>query len=235
MSRSRRGTRRGVRRAYLGGGVRSHGGARPGRGRCLPWHRRPSGWGLGHLCSGTAAARFGRPHSRRVGRPHPRAATGRSRARESAPRSRVPVPARCRAALAVRRPPPAPRADRAAARERGAGPSTVTPKGAEGGATAPQARAARADASEGARAADRGAGEPPGGGRRASGSSPSVAAATISRLVKHGRVHRVDEGGYTVVETPTDDRSKAKAAGSEDGAAEPGRGVARAAPIRRTE
>jgi len=32
--------------------------------------------------------------------------------------------------------------------------------------------------------------------------SPSVAAATISRLVKQGRVRRLDEGGYTVIEPP---------------------------------
>lgn len=44
---------------------------------------------------------------------------------------------------------------------------------------------------------------------KAAGISPSVAAATISRLVKQGRVRRLDEGGYAVVETPTDDRGSA--------------------------
>jgi Winged helix-turn-helix DNA-binding len=44
---------------------------------------------------------------------------------------------------------------------------------------------------------------------KAAGISPSVAAATISRLVKQGRVRRLDVGGYVVVETPTDDRASA--------------------------
>jgi predicted transcriptional regulator of viral defense system len=49
--------------------------------------------------------------------------------------------------------------------------------------------------------------------------SPSVAAATISRLVKQGRVRRLDEGGYTVVEPPTDDGPAAAAeTGSDTGA-----------------
>jgi hypothetical protein len=53
----------------------------------------------------------------------------------------------------------------------------------------------------------------------AAGISPSVAAATISRLVKQGRVRRLDEGGYTVVEPSTDDRPTAAAeAGSDTGA-----------------
>ena len=46
---------------------------------------------------------------------------------------------------------------------------------------------------------------------KASGVSPSVAAATISRLVRQGLVRRLDEGGYTVVEPPTDDRPAAAA------------------------
>jgi Winged helix-turn-helix DNA-binding len=54
---------------------------------------------------------------------------------------------------------------------------------------------------------------------KASGISPSVAAATISRLVKQGRVRRLDEGGYTAVETPTDYRPAAAAeTGSDTGA-----------------
>jgi predicted transcriptional regulator of viral defense system len=54
---------------------------------------------------------------------------------------------------------------------------------------------------------------------KAAGISPSVAAATISRLVKQGRVRRLDQGGYAVVETPTDDRPTVAAnAGSETGA-----------------
>jgi hypothetical protein len=55
---------------------------------------------------------------------------------------------------------------------------------------------------------------------KAAGISPSVAAATISRLVRQGRVRRVDKGRYAVVETPTDDaRKAARTAGSEDAAA----------------
>ncbi|HEX2310633.1 MAG TPA: winged helix-turn-helix transcriptional regulator [Vicinamibacterales bacterium] len=46
---------------------------------------------------------------------------------------------------------------------------------------------------------------------KAAGISPSVAAATISRLVKQGRVRRFDEGGYVVVESPADDRGEAPA------------------------
>jgi hypothetical protein len=53
---------------------------------------------------------------------------------------------------------------------------------------------------------------------RAAGISPGVAAATISRLVKQGRVRRLEEGGYVVVETPTDDRPSASP--SPTGAAE---------------
>jgi predicted transcriptional regulator of viral defense system len=53
---------------------------------------------------------------------------------------------------------------------------------------------------------------------KAAGISPSVAAATISRLVKQGRVRRIDEGGYTVVEPPTEDRPAAAETGSEMGA-----------------
>jgi Winged helix-turn-helix DNA-binding len=53
----------------------------------------------------------------------------------------------------------------------------------------------------------------------AAGISPSVAAATISRLVKQGQVRRLDEGGYAVVELPTDDRPAAAAeTGSDTGA-----------------
>jgi Winged helix-turn-helix DNA-binding len=51
---------------------------------------------------------------------------------------------------------------------------------------------------------------------KASGISPSVAAATISRLVKQGRVRRLDQGGYTVVETPADDRPAAAAETASD-------------------
>ena len=54
---------------------------------------------------------------------------------------------------------------------------------------------------------------------KAAGISPSVAAATISRLVKQGRVRRLDQGGYAVVEPPTDDRPAAAAeTGSDTGA-----------------
>jgi predicted transcriptional regulator of viral defense system len=48
--------------------------------------------------------------------------------------------------------------------------------------------------------------------------SPSVAAATISRLVKQGHVRRLVQGGYAVVETPTEDRPAAAETGSEMGA-----------------
>jgi len=44
---------------------------------------------------------------------------------------------------------------------------------------------------------------------KAAAISPSVAAATISRLVKQGQVRRLDESGYAVAETPTDDRATA--------------------------
>jgi ribosomal protein S25 len=56
---------------------------------------------------------------------------------------------------------------------------------------------------------------------KASGVSSSVAAATISRLVKQGRVRRLDEGGYAVVESPADERGKApsSAAGASETAA----------------
>jgi hypothetical protein len=40
---------------------------------------------------------------------------------------------------------------------------------------------------------------------KAAGISPSVAAATISRLVKQGQVRRLDESGYAVTHTPPDD------------------------------
>jgi Winged helix-turn-helix DNA-binding len=46
---------------------------------------------------------------------------------------------------------------------------------------------------------------------KASGISPSVAAATISRLVKQGQVRRLDQGGYAVVEPPSDERREAPA------------------------
>jgi hypothetical protein len=36
----------------------------------------------------------------------------------------------------------------------------------------------------------------------AAGVPANVASATISRLVKQGRVRRLDEGGYALVETP---------------------------------
>jgi hypothetical protein len=44
---------------------------------------------------------------------------------------------------------------------------------------------------------------------KAAGISPSVAAATISRLVKQGQVRRLDESGYAVAQTPTNDRPTA--------------------------
>jgi Winged helix-turn-helix DNA-binding len=47
---------------------------------------------------------------------------------------------------------------------------------------------------------------------KVAGISPGVAAATVSRLVKQGRVRRLDEGGYAVVETAADDRPKASRA-----------------------
>jgi predicted transcriptional regulator of viral defense system len=52
------------------------------------------------------------------------------------------------------------------------------------------------------------------------GISPSVAAATISRLVRQGRVRRLDQGGYAVVDTPADDaRNTARTAPSDEAAA----------------
>lgn len=54
---------------------------------------------------------------------------------------------------------------------------------------------------------------------KASGISPSIPAKTISRLVKQGRVRRLEQGGYTVVEPPADDRPPAAAeTGSDTGA-----------------
>lgn len=107
-------------------------------------------------------------------------------------------------------PPSAPRADRGTARTtREAGPSTAKPKARR--AAKPSRRPAprgqtRAKVLEALTAAP---GSSTAAVAEAAGISPSVAAATISRLVKQGRVRRVDKGGYAVVETPTDDARKA--------------------------
>ena len=73
---------------------------------------------------------------------------------------------------------------------------------------------------------------------KAAGISPSVAAATISRLVKQGRVRRLDQGGYAVVEPPADDRPATTAetgsntgAGAEPSPAEVPRAAARSARV----
>jgi hypothetical protein len=114
----------------------------------------------------------------------------------------------------------APRADRAAAREGGAGAPPAKPKARR--AAPPRRRPAprgqtRAKVLEALTAAP---GSSSAAVARASGISPSVAAATISRLVKQGRVRRLDRGGYAVVETAPDDRGKTPAtAGSEGGVA----------------
>jgi hypothetical protein len=54
----------------------------------------------------------------------------------------------------------------------------------------------------------------------ASGISPNVAAATISRLVKQGRVRRLEDGGYAVVEASAGPPEAAPAAASAQGPAE---------------
>jgi Winged helix-turn-helix DNA-binding len=53
---------------------------------------------------------------------------------------------------------------------------------------------------------------------KAAGISPSVAAATISRLVKQGQVRRLDESGYAVTETTNDRPTAAEEAQSNTGA-----------------
>jgi hypothetical protein len=113
----------------------------------------------------------------------------------------------------------APRAKRAAPRKGQAGPSTAKPKPGRAAQTrrtpAPRGQT-RAKVLEALAAAP---GSSSGAVAKAAGVSPSVAAATISRLVKQGRVRRLDQGGYTVVEPPTDDRPTAAAeTGSDAGA-----------------
>jgi Winged helix-turn-helix DNA-binding len=111
--------------------------------------------------------------------------------------------------------PAGPSAGRAARRKGGARPSTAKPEArraapprrrpAPRGQTRAKVLAALAAAPGSSAAAV----------AKASGISPSVAAATISRLVKQDRVRRLDQGGYAVVEAPADGgRRAAPAAGS---------------------
>jgi Winged helix-turn-helix DNA-binding len=105
--------------------------------------------------------------------------------------------------------PSTPGAERAAARKGRAAPSTAKPEA--GRAAQPRRRPApRGQTREkvlGALAAA--PGSTSAAVAKAAGISPSVAAATISRLVKQGRVRRLDEGGYVMVESPADDRGEA--------------------------
>jgi hypothetical protein len=116
--------------------------------------------------------------------------------------------------------PSTPRAGRAAARKGGAAPSTAKP------AAARAAQARRRPAPRGQTRAKvlTALAAAPGSSSAALAKtadiSPSVAAATISRLVKQGHVRRLDEGGYAMVEASTDDREKAppSATGADEGA-----------------
>jgi hypothetical protein len=111
--------------------------------------------------------------------------------------------------------PAAPSGGRAAGRESGARPSTARPEARR--AAQPRRRPAprgqtRAKVLDALAAAP---GSSAAAVAKASGISPSVAAATISRLVKQDRVRRLDQGGYAVVEAPADgDRRAVPAAGS---------------------
>jgi Winged helix-turn-helix DNA-binding len=113
----------------------------------------------------------------------------------------------------------APRVKRAAPRKGEAGPSTAKPKAgrvAQKRRTPAPRGQTRAKVLEALAAAP---GSSSAAVAKEAGISPSVAAATISRLVKQGRVRRLDEGGYTAVETPTDYRPAAAAeTGSDTGA-----------------
>jgi hypothetical protein len=115
----------------------------------------------------------------------------------------------------------APSAGRAAARKGGAGRSAAKPGARR---AAPPRRRPASRGQTRAKVLDALAAAPGSGAAavaNASGISPSVAAATISRLVKQGRVRRLDQGGYVVVEAPADDgRKAAPAAGPAEGAAE---------------
>jgi hypothetical protein len=110
----------------------------------------------------------------------------------------------------------APRAGRSAAGKRAARPSPAKPR-------APRATRARR------KAAPRGQTQAkvlealaaaPGSSTAAvaevAGISSNVAGATISRLVKQGRVRRLDEGGYVVLETPVGEPPEVPPAASSD-------------------
>lgn len=117
----------------------------------------------------------------------------------------------------------APRAKRPAPGKGEASPSTATPKAgrvAQKRRTPAPRGQTRAKVLEALAAAP---GSSSAAVAQAAGISPSVAAATISRLVKQGRVRRLDEGGYAVVETPTDDtrRPRAEAVSDARGTSQP--------------
>jgi hypothetical protein len=115
--------------------------------------------------------------------------------------------------------PSTPRAGRAAARKGGAAPSTAKPADAR----AAQARRRPAPRGQTREKVLTALAAAPGSSSAALAKtadiSPSVAAATISRLVKQGQVRRLDEGGYAMVEASTDDREKAppSATGADEG------------------
>ena len=176
--------------------------------------RHPLRAGIGRGAPGSAPRRVGlccrladggsaRPNSQGARRPHPRAAAGGARVRAARARGRGDRPSRCalgaRAALARRT-----RARRAGRGRAGKGQA----RGALGGrearsawdlAGAPEARpraASRRRAGRPRRRCLRRSAAAPGSGpaavAKASGVSAGVAAATLSRLAKQGRVRRLE-------------------------------------------
>jgi hypothetical protein len=118
-------------------------------------------------------------------------------------------------------PPSAPRAEGTVASKGEAGPSTAEPASRKAAQTRRRA-APRGQTREKVLGALTAApGSSSAAVAKAAGISPSVAAATISRLVKQGRVRRLDEGGYALVESPADEGGKApsSAAGASETAA----------------